>query len=371
MPPIRIGIVTTTAREDARLDLMARTIGFAAKQAKDRAKFFWVIIDEKLDRSTAYGTADGFVFTYPPLPSVHRASGLPDHNRARNTGLAVALSKTASTNADYIVFIDDRTLVTRSFADVVIEAARLGVGYRATIKFLRDLQVGSDGDIDAHESGGLTFVKCQATSVAGGCFGAPAQRFIEVDGFDEAYSGQYGKEDVEAFVRLERAGVQWNMCKRAAALQLGTGAPPTAADRKDITEDRDALQGKRNHMLFKKLLADRRRTLPQGNGLKVAQETLMGRELFASGRPSPRDVPVPDAPPPVLEKTSDLTKDNIFKLDRPLFPFGTKAEFASSASEYVDKSETGPAPDELKVSTQLTSVPPAAPELDLDDLIDE
>jgi hypothetical protein len=261
MPP-SIVVATITCRPDpeARLPDMARTLAYAADALRGRASLTWLVIDE-LDRDLGDLPPTGalVVRQTPARPSELRQRGLPDHNKARNSAIVCA----HLLHADYVVFLDDQTVVTRSFGDVVLAAAARDAGYRAVIKFLRDAVVPPSGEIDAHEAGGLDFVTCAATSVAGGCFGAPLKALLGVDGFDEAYSGQYGREDVECFVRLERAGLKWQTCKRAAALQLGTGAPGGAADRARITTDRDALQGKRNKVLFKKLLADRTRTAPE------------------------------------------------------------------------------------------------------------
>lgn len=275
MPSPRIAICTITARRDARLHDMAKTLTYAARAARGRASLVWVVVDELHgeDRLPASVFEDLEVFHVRPKPSSFRPD-LPDHNGARNTALAHALSA----HVDYIVYLDDRTVVTRSFADVVLACVRDATGYRATVKFVRDVAVPDNGLIDAHELGGLDFAPCAATTVAGGCFGAPAHAFEQIDGFDEAFSGQYGKEDLEAFVRLERIGIRWMATKRAVALQLGASAPasPAGTDttRVDITTDREALRGRRNLVLFKKLIADRKRVRPTGDGLTAARAVL-------------------------------------------------------------------------------------------------
>jgi len=383
MPP-SIVVCTITCRPDpeARLPDMARTLAYAADALRGRAALTWLLVDE-LDRDLGGLPPTGalVVRRTSPRPSTLRSSGLPDHNGARNSALVCA----HLLHADYVVFLDDQTVVTRSFGDVVLAAAARDAGYRAVIKFLRDAVVPPSGEIDAHEAGGLDFVTCAAT--AGGCFGAPLEALLGVDGFDEAYSGQYGREDVECFVRLERAGLKWQTCKRAAALQLGTGAPGAAADRARITTDRDALQGKRNKVLFKKLLSDRKRTAPEIGLSKTTSDYAAHVELELVRGPlhSGMTITVPAGAPFPVPPVSDAAK-----LD-PLEEVDHRALARSEPPDYVARyvgtpnGVVGTGVDASKLVATVSGpeeafLPPAAPDcggtgidapaVDLDDLLD-
>jgi hypothetical protein len=265
---MKLSIVTITCRRQPLFKKMADTI--AANLKNTPMDLIWICVDDRLwhenaaeRRQELIDAVDGrFTVRHePPKPSRFRgparvsAQDLPDHNGARNTGLALALA--LSGKDSYVLYLDDCTLLSQSVFAVLKVAAEKFSGLRVPIFTKRDLNVPMNGVVTDHEIGGLHLVPCAETTVAGGCFGAPMSYLLGIDGFDEAYGGESGREDIDAFVRMSRLGLRWLTSKRCAAIQL-----LHTHTKDDVSLVAEAHRGNSNRHLYAALLKDRRRTLP-------------------------------------------------------------------------------------------------------------
>lgn len=148
-----------------------------------------------------------------PWQGTHR---LTDHDafaasNARNTGLCLA-------SGDYIVFVDDVSVLVNGWLYSVIESIRENRIVCGAYRKVKELSVDDKGNItrwigfdggqdtrwkDArHEP-----IQCPAQWLYGCSFGIPVETLLSVNGFDEALDG-LSFEDVCLGLRLEKAGHQ-------------------------------------------------------------------------------------------------------------------------------------------------------------------
>jgi hypothetical protein len=162
---------------------------------------------------------------------------------ARNVGLARA-------TGDYIVFLAPDTVVTEDWISVAESMARQGAGWRC-----RTLEIASAIDVSKPVRIGTMKDRQRAvppTTVDSTCWGAPAQAFAGVFGFDAAFDGGDAGHDLEAAIRLARAGLAFVTLSHAAVIRRRPLKP----------QPKDASGGTQNKSLLTKLVRDRRRTIP-------------------------------------------------------------------------------------------------------------
>lgn len=237
---MKISVITITNRKNPRFAAMAKTLAANLKPYPD-VELEWVVVD------TLQKEREGSIEAGFPVVHVEQTGEFfPNHNGARNTGVLAA-------SGDYLFFLDDCTVVTRSWMQGMKALAKEGHGMRCNMFFQNDIEIPDDGLIANHEGGAHNFVDCLATTVAGGAFGVPREKILEVGGFDEIYSGIACKnEDLDAFVRLERAGLKWRTSENCCAIQL-----MTSHDKAPYDTPKLALEGRK---LFNALIKDRERT---------------------------------------------------------------------------------------------------------------
>lgn len=299
---MKLAIVTITCRPEPRFADMAKSIIGSILSVPDKSKdheIVWIVVDEQLAagtpegrRAREAGLAEVVGDVLPVLHCVPKPSkvrgptretpeDLPDQNNARNTGLAVALAA----EADYALYLDDCTVITQSTIQAVLVAAANDHCLRVPIIFKNDVLVPESGKVAMGETGGLHFVPCKATTAAGGCFGMPIAALLAISGFDEVYAGAMGKQDLDAFVRAERAGWKWMTTKRCAAIQLGK-----THDKASVSRNDEALSGRASVKPWNDLLRDKTRTTPiVGVDLDELAEIAADHldEMFAGAEPEP------------------------------------------------------------------------------------
>ena len=325
----KLALVTITCRPEPRFGDVANalTAGIIGSGGPDLT---WIVVDDVLwDESRAPQRRDQLakavdgrfaLYHYPPKPSKVRGPGrettedLPDQNNARNTGLAFAIAL----GADYVIYLDDCTIPTLSLLQCAMVAAEKNACLRVPIVFKNDIAVARDGRVLHGESGGLHFVPCKATTAAGGCFGMPTEALIDIGGFDEVYAGAMGKQDLDAFVRTERAGWKWITTKRCVAIQLGK-----THDKASVSRNDEALSGRPSQKPWNALLRDKTRFMPTVDW-KMEKCTQAAREAVqppqipivssVSSAPAPT-VKLPLAPLPIVDDRTPTDED--LNRDRP------------------------------------------------------
>ncbi|HZJ67687.1 MAG TPA: hypothetical protein VFD36_29490 [Kofleriaceae bacterium] len=271
--PLRIAVVTPTVRANPRADIIARTIAASSMRAKG-VLVTWIVVDEKQRGAAQLGilredaidpthavvseaiAAHSFEFVItPPARSPHREPGdrRPAHNTFRNTGLRVALEA----GADYVVMLNDCNIVTPDWVSVAADCAKKSLGWKCKSKELVDAVVPPNGLFRYHDHHDL-LRPIPILSAAGGCWGAPAAKFAEIQGFDLAYDGEYKGNDIECALRLGRVGVSFVTTERAFTVQLRR----TKIDA-EVTTNKDAHFAKANRARLRALQADASRTLPE------------------------------------------------------------------------------------------------------------
>lgn len=238
---MKISIVTITCRHEPRYREMEATIAANVARVQD-VDLEWLIVDE-LGRDFESDSID--VRMVRPQPSEWRDRGFPDPQTARNTALS-------EVRGDYVVFLDDCTIVNNYWLEQVIECANNGWGYRCNVVDLSNTKLPIDGAFVWPHASPDRFRTCLATTVAGRCFGAPNKALCDIGGFDMIYSGGMPKGAMDAFVRTERAGLIWKTNRRGWAIQLTCTHDRAAVGRRD--------HDVRNKGFFDALLSDRERT---------------------------------------------------------------------------------------------------------------
>lgn len=294
---MKLAVITPTCRREPRFDLMAQTIAANAALGHFES-VLWIVVDDRLwdpeaeparrqQLADAIGTLSIQVVHVPPKPSPWRGPSrttdedLPDHNGARNTGLNFA------GEADYIFFLDDCSVITKSTFTCLTEAAKHDACLRVPwFSTKAPLPVPPDGRVALHETGGLHLANCSAMTVAGGCFGAPKKAFADVGGFDEIYSGTRGKNDLDIALRMERFGYKWLTSRRCASIQLNK---THSSD--EVSKNQKALSGIDGTKHWNALLKDRRRFLPVAAGTDVPSEEFMAQGTPAETTNQPEEQP--------------------------------------------------------------------------------
>jgi len=272
---MKLSVITITCRTDPRLPEMARTLIQSLSAAPADTRLEWIIVDDRLlgegARETSKsvrelvfaavhgvaseGVMDRFSVNHtPPLPSPHRgpqvASPAPAHNSARNAGLFACAD-----NVDYIVFLNDCSIVTVGWAAVAVDCALAGKGWRCKEGSIQDIKL-PDGHY-RHKDHHDRLRPVPATTVGGACWGAPAASFGKIRGFDLAYDGEAKGHELDAVVRLARTGLAFVTTERAYTVRL----------RRTLTSDevstrQEVFVGNRNKILLNELTRDRSRVLP-------------------------------------------------------------------------------------------------------------
>lgn len=251
---MHIAIVTITCRTDPRFADMAKTLAHNVSRLGTDDEISWLIVDgserdDLADVIDEIGDAgmDDIAIIGPPR-SPWRDDGYPDPQTARNAALAEL------SDADYVVFLDDCTIVNNYWLEQVVTCAHAGHGYRCAVATIPNTVVPDSGEFRWPHAAPDMLAKCSATTVAGRCFGMPLEVLRAIGGFDMSYAGGMAKGDMDAFVRAERAGLVWMTNRRGWAVQL-TATHDAAPIGK---RDHDA----RNQRLFDALLADPTRIEP-------------------------------------------------------------------------------------------------------------
>lgn len=256
---MKLSVITITCRPEPAFDLMATAIASSLMSCSEDVDLEWIVVDEKLwdaepdarVRSLKLAASDACleaaIVHVPPKPSRLRGpfrdpelpADLPDHNGARNTGLAVA-------TGDFVLFMDDQMLITANLLPLVVDLAAAGRGFRAVVTSNPNVGKLDLENLRYNDAKGGRLSKAIPTAVAGGCFGAAREAFERVRGFDEAYGGQYSRPEI--VLRLARAGVEFWGRQDVCGISLRT-----QKNRREITNDQAALAGKRNEKWWRQL----------------------------------------------------------------------------------------------------------------------
>jgi len=278
---MKISIITITCRENPRLEEMYRTLVGSLRQCPTDLDVEWIVVDEKahaVDRLAALPVVDDFVVKLrEPLPSVARAQldKDPAHNSARNAGLLAV-----DDDSDYVVFLNDCTIVTKAWFELVRDCSTLG--FRCRTHVMADIAIPSNGAVTFKDHNDRLREVPPAT-VAGPCWGAPKAAFDAIGGFDLSYDGEDRGHDADAILRLARAGVRFVCSERAFAITLRR-----TKNRGEVSTRKAAFVGARNTKLFNALGKERTRIYPLVTHPDLAAragipETAIAREADAGG----------------------------------------------------------------------------------------
>jgi hypothetical protein len=253
---MKLSVITITCREQPRFaEMLSTLLGSFGRRTNQSTELEWIIVDEKSgpNRWTEPTTPlpKGFVvWATPPLPSRHRQGDkLPAHNSARNAGLAEA-------TGDYVVFLNDCTVVTRSWVATAELVAGAGLGWRVKAHVVNDLALPTDGVLKYRDHYDR-LRPVAGTSVPGACWGAPRAKLLEIGGFDLAYDGEDKGHDLDAVLRLERVGVAFVTTEQAFCVRLRRTKMQA-----EISLRKESFNGARNQKLLNELARDRDRTVP-------------------------------------------------------------------------------------------------------------
>lgn len=219
-----VSLIMCTARKNPRYPEMCNSIVTAAKVAGlnlDHPHFECVFVDEQMwynpeerRREVAEYVAGRFYYQLlAPKPTVWRGpnrltnNDYWDKSNASNTGIVVA-------NNEYLVFIDDSTIVDRNWFVNVRQAMLMGVPFAGGYKYLKPGAKISDtgqileGIVDSDDYRLRKYTYTQPCTEPGeqfgGNMGLPAELAFRLEGYDEIMSGSGGLEDSEFSVRVNR-----------------------------------------------------------------------------------------------------------------------------------------------------------------------
>lgn len=304
---MKLSIVTITCRNNPRISDMARTL--TGSLGDQPVEIEWIIVDElkRATPTTPISTPENFFMKFTtPLETTHRLGEerAPAHNSARNAGLFVA-------TGDYVVFLNDCTLVTRNWVALVADVAREGLGLRCRAFSMHDMAVPEHGLISYRDHNDR-LRPVPPTTVAGPCWGAPRRSFDEIHGFDLAYDGEDKGHDIDAVLRLARVGVRFVSSERAFVISLRR-----TKTKGEVSTRKEVFVGARNQKLLNQLQREPDRTLPVGEASPTLSQMAVG--LSPTPKPpkppgAPRingDAAAPAAPPPpaMIEVISDPLLD--------------------------------------------------------------
>jgi hypothetical protein len=266
-----ISLITITAREHPGLEAMAVSIFNAlnvaiplietdvrqreAPPVRFARTFEWIIVDKLRDTT---GRREQVQAWTKGLPVIHIApkptDREPDMNGARNSGLICA-------RGDYVLFLDDWSIVSEAWFRVAWEARLKGWAVRYPFAYVYD-----DAQPVTVQMPVWPY-PINPTGMRGSAVGYPMEPLLQLNGFDEAYAGEI-KEDIEIGVRMARLGVQLMAVPGAWVVEKKNGQVPifrVGCQRNDID------------MLLQQLIRDRDRTQPYGNPYNLRELRLAAR----------------------------------------------------------------------------------------------
>lgn len=275
---MKISVITITCRTEPRLRDMARTMTAAA--ARSNVELEWVLVDEKYwtaDKATLEarvaavreviaalpgGVRERVSFLHVAPPETEfRGSRVPvptpAHNSARNAGLAAC-------HGSFVVFLNDCTVVTGDWLNVARDVAAAEKGWRCKSASVQDLAV-PDGALRFRDHHDL-LRPVPFSTVGGPCWGAPRAAFEKIQGFDVAYNGEDHGHELDAIIRLSRAGLSFVTTERALAVRLRR-----TKTKDEVSTRSEVFAGARNKKLISQLQREGDRTLPLAAVVVAAQ----------------------------------------------------------------------------------------------------
>lgn len=240
---MKISVVTPTARKEPLFREMADSL-YVAAQNMDEGEFEWIVVDAGF-----WYDPDRFWDLYAAVelrfPTTHSPSKVgwhqprfgyfPTTNAARNTGILYA-------QGDFVVFLDDCSIVHPNFLVQAIEGAKRG----SVIRFPHMRREG----LGMLNPPGWGYRRIDRAGLRGSGVGYPLDALLDVNGFDELCDGQR-KEDVEIGFRLANLGL---------VLEEDEGTLIVEKTHELLFPDESAS----NELRIQKLLSDIKTTLPQG-----------------------------------------------------------------------------------------------------------
>lgn len=291
---MKISIVYCTMRPEPKFKLAADSIAANLEWLKTQVELEWIIVDH-LTRGANWhsrhssiddAVSDRFKYKHvPPKPCRWQGQtklttkDYPALCNARNTGLCYA-------TGDYVIFADDCCAFGPGWLEFHVMCARLGGAGVGTYNTYKTANIKGSLLISGVPSGfkdsrdptqlpanqgitcGQRIRSCGAWFYGINC-GAPMEYILKVNGFDEAYDGQYGSDDCDFGVRIERAGCKLYHSSSARVYHIldthdlvfeaGAAAWGSETPRKLVGGQPS------NDFLIKQLLSDPHRYYPVGN----------------------------------------------------------------------------------------------------------